>query len=104
MLHEPAAAGAGTVALTNKHFETKFKIHFEFRASLKNFQDLNFCGATRTRQRRRGDASARPRWLEPRFGRRYGGPAMAWQRRGHDLGAWRPRRCTGARPSLARAR
>jgi hypothetical protein len=24
----------------------KFKIHFEFRASLRNFQDLNFWGAT----------------------------------------------------------
>jgi hypothetical protein len=27
-------------------FETKFKIHFEFRASLRKFQDLNFWGAT----------------------------------------------------------
>jgi hypothetical protein len=26
-------------------FETKFKIHFEFRASLRKFQDLNFRGA-----------------------------------------------------------
>jgi hypothetical protein len=24
----------------------KFKIHFEFRASLRKFQDLNFRGAT----------------------------------------------------------
>jgi hypothetical protein len=24
----------------------KFKIHFEFRASLRNFQDFNFQGAT----------------------------------------------------------
>jgi hypothetical protein len=24
----------------------KFKIHFEFRASLRTFQDLNFRGAT----------------------------------------------------------
>jgi hypothetical protein len=28
--------------LRNKHFENKFKIHFEFRASLRNFVDLNF--------------------------------------------------------------
>jgi hypothetical protein len=27
-------------------FETKFKFHFEFRASLRKFQDLNFRGAT----------------------------------------------------------
>jgi hypothetical protein len=26
----------------------KFKIHFEFRASLRNFKDLNFCGAINT--------------------------------------------------------
>jgi hypothetical protein len=30
-------------------FETKFKIHFEFRASLRKFQDLNFWGATTVR-------------------------------------------------------
>jgi hypothetical protein len=24
----------------------KFEIHFEFRASLRKFQDLNFCDAT----------------------------------------------------------
>ena len=27
-------------------FETKFKNHFEFRASLRKFQDLNFWDAT----------------------------------------------------------
>jgi hypothetical protein len=32
--------------LANKHFEMKFKIHFEFRASLRKFQDLNFLDAT----------------------------------------------------------
>jgi hypothetical protein len=32
--------------LANKHFETKFEIHFEFRASLRKFQDLNFWDAT----------------------------------------------------------
>jgi hypothetical protein len=32
--------------LANKHFEMKFEIHFEFRASLRNFQDLNFWDAT----------------------------------------------------------
>jgi hypothetical protein len=29
-----------------KHFEMKFKIHFEFGASLRKFQDLNFWDAT----------------------------------------------------------
>jgi hypothetical protein len=29
-----------------KLFEMKFEIHFEFRASLRNFQDLNFWDAT----------------------------------------------------------
>jgi hypothetical protein len=28
----------------------KFKIHFEFRASLRKFQDLNFRSATRARR------------------------------------------------------
>ena len=32
--------------LANKHFEMKFEIHFEFRASLIKFQDLNFWDAT----------------------------------------------------------
>jgi hypothetical protein len=32
--------------LSNKHFEMKFEIHFEFRASLRKFQDLNFWDAT----------------------------------------------------------
>jgi hypothetical protein len=32
--------------LANKHFEMKFEILFEFRASLRNFQDLNFWDAT----------------------------------------------------------
>jgi hypothetical protein len=32
--------------LANKHFEMKFEIHFEFRASLRKFQDLNFWDAT----------------------------------------------------------
>jgi hypothetical protein len=32
--------------LANKHFETKFEIHFEFRASLGIFQNLNFWDAT----------------------------------------------------------
>jgi hypothetical protein len=30
-------------------FETKFEIHFEFRASLRKFQDLNFWDATKGR-------------------------------------------------------
>jgi hypothetical protein len=30
----------------------KFKIHFEFRASLRNFQDLNFWDATAANSRR----------------------------------------------------
>jgi hypothetical protein len=30
----------------NKHFEMKFEYHFEFRASLRKFQDLNFWDAT----------------------------------------------------------
>jgi hypothetical protein len=30
----------------NSQTETKFKIHFEFRASLRKFQDLNFWDAT----------------------------------------------------------
>jgi hypothetical protein len=29
----------------------KFEIHFEFRASLKKFQDLNFWDATQNNQR-----------------------------------------------------
>jgi hypothetical protein len=33
--------------LANKHFEMKFEIHFEFRASLRKFQDLNFWDATK---------------------------------------------------------
>jgi hypothetical protein len=32
--------------LANKHFEMKFEIHFEFRASLRKFQDLIFWDAT----------------------------------------------------------
>jgi hypothetical protein len=32
--------------LANKHFEMKFEIHFEFRASLRKFQGLNFWDAT----------------------------------------------------------
>jgi hypothetical protein len=32
--------------LANKHFEMKFEIHFEIRASLRKFQDLNFWDAT----------------------------------------------------------
>jgi hypothetical protein len=32
--------------LANKYFEMKFEIHFEFRASLRKFQDLNFWDAT----------------------------------------------------------
>jgi hypothetical protein len=32
--------------LANKHFEMKFEIHFEFRASLRKFQDSNFWDAT----------------------------------------------------------
>ena len=35
--------------LANKHFETKFKIHFEFRASLRKIQDLKFWDATSSR-------------------------------------------------------
>jgi hypothetical protein len=34
------------IQLANKHFETKFEIHFEFRASLRIFQNLNFWDAT----------------------------------------------------------
>jgi hypothetical protein len=32
--------------LANKHFEMKFEIHFEFRGSLRNFQNLKFWDAT----------------------------------------------------------
>jgi hypothetical protein len=34
------------INLANNHFEMKFEIHFEFRASLRKFQDLNFWDAT----------------------------------------------------------
>jgi hypothetical protein len=37
--------------LANKNFEMKFEIHFEFRASLRKFQDLNFWDATQTNSR-----------------------------------------------------
>jgi hypothetical protein len=39
------------ISTHNKHFKTKFKIHFEFRASLRKFQDLNFWDATNSLDR-----------------------------------------------------
>jgi hypothetical protein len=32
--------------MASTYFEMKFEIHFEFRASLRKFQDLNFWDAT----------------------------------------------------------
>jgi hypothetical protein len=49
--------------LANKHFEMKLEIHFEFRASLRKFQDLNFWDATKRPHafRRNGCTVAHPR-------------------------------------------